>query len=213
MAVISKAIDRINLGNLVTTAVQVFSVLAKQSFSMQVQLDVNTPSAVVFASATDVNTTTDAFTETAHGYTTGVLGQFTTSVALPAGLAAVTDYYAIVVDANTFKFATSLANALAGTAINITTTGTGNQTFTPTALAGGFIKLQKSNVPAVLAAAYTYSAADWTDVAAATAVTVDATFWAEVSTPAYLATCIHTTLTAGRIGTVINYASRFRDSL
>lgn len=44
---------------------------------------------------------------------------------LPTGLSAATTYWAIYVDANTFQLATSRANALAGTAINITTTGGG----------------------------------------------------------------------------------------
>src|SRR5262249_13127142 len=36
-----------------------------------------------------------------------------------------TDYWAIVVDANTIKLASSRANALAGTAVNLTTNGSG----------------------------------------------------------------------------------------
>jgi microcystin-dependent protein len=40
------------------------------------------------------------------------------------GLSASTDYFAIVVDANTLAFATSLANALAGTRITLTSGGT-----------------------------------------------------------------------------------------
>jgi len=101
--------------------------------------------AAVLASSTDINDTTDTFTKTAHGYFTGTKGQFTTSSALPTGLSTSTNYYVIVVDANNFKVASSLANALAGTAIDITDVGTGNQTFTPTALSGVSYKLQFSN--------------------------------------------------------------------
>lgn len=79
-----------------------------------------------------------------HAFATGAKGQFTTTGVLPTGLSAVTDYYLIVVDADTLKVASSAANALAGTPIDITTTGTGTQTFTPTALAGGTATLQKS---------------------------------------------------------------------
>jgi antitoxin (DNA-binding transcriptional repressor) of toxin-antitoxin stability system len=52
--------------------------------------------------------------------------------------------YAIVVDDSTLQFATSLANALAGTEVNITSDGTGVHTITPAALSGSF-KLQASN--------------------------------------------------------------------
>lgn len=45
--------------------------------------------------------------------------------ALPGGLSASTNYYTIRVDATQIKLATSLQNALAGTAINITSAGTG----------------------------------------------------------------------------------------
>lgn len=72
---------------------------------------------------------TDLCTITAHGYSTG-MGPFTvsTSDTLPDPLAASTDYYIIYEAANTFKLATSLANALADTAVDITDTGTGTHT-------------------------------------------------------------------------------------
>jgi hypothetical protein len=49
---------------------------------------------------------------------------------LPAGLAAATDYYVVVVNNTTVKLATSRANALAGTVIDITDAGTGTHTLT-----------------------------------------------------------------------------------
>ena len=78
--------------------------------------------------SSDVNTTANTITITAHLFTTGESITLTTSSALPSPLAISTAYYVIVVDANTIKLATSLANALAGTAIDITTGGTGTQT-------------------------------------------------------------------------------------
>lgn len=54
--------------------------------------------------------------------------QLTTTTTLPAGLSLATDYYIIKVTDLTCKFATSYANAVAGTAINITSTGTGTHT-------------------------------------------------------------------------------------
>lgn len=83
----------------------------------------------VAASSTDVNTTTNVFTLTAHTFRTGQLCRLTTSSVLPASLLVNTDYWIIKVDANKVMLASTLKNALAGTAIDITTTGTGNQTF------------------------------------------------------------------------------------
>lgn len=106
----------------------------------------------------DVNITTNAITEVAHGYTTGVKGALTNSGgALPGGLSA-TDYYLIVVDADHYKFATSQANALAGTAVDITDQGTGTHTFTPNTTLAGSIKLQKNDEPETLTA-------KWSDIA------------------------------------------------
>lgn len=54
--------------------------------------------------------------------------QLTTTGTLPAGLALATDYYVIKVTDLTIKLATSYANAVAGTAIDITDAGTGTHT-------------------------------------------------------------------------------------
>lgn len=54
--------------------------------------------------------------------------RLTTSGTLPAGLATATDYYVIKVSDLTCKLATSYANAVAGTAIDITDAGTGTHT-------------------------------------------------------------------------------------
>jgi len=61
---------------------------------------------------------------------TGTRVQVSTTTTLPAGLAAATNYYVIRVSISTIKLATSLANALAGTAIDITSAGTGTHTIT-----------------------------------------------------------------------------------
>lgn len=97
--------------------------------------------------ATKVAATGNTVSITAHGQVTGAVGQLTTSSSLPTGLSTSTNYYLIVVDANTIKFASSLANAAAGTAIALTAPGAGTQTFTPTALSstGAVAKLQVSN--------------------------------------------------------------------
>ena len=54
--------------------------------------------------------------------------QLTTTTTLPGGLATATDYYVIKVTDTTIKLATSYANAVAGTAVNITDAGTGTHT-------------------------------------------------------------------------------------
>lgn len=59
---------------------------------------------------------------------TGSRVRLTTSGALPGGLSTATDYYWINVGALTGKLATSADNAKAGTAIDITSAGTGTQT-------------------------------------------------------------------------------------
>lgn len=56
------------------------------------------------------------------------LVQVSTTTTLPAGLAAATDYYVIKVTDTTAKLATSYANAVAGTPIDITSAGTGTHT-------------------------------------------------------------------------------------
>lgn len=60
----------------------------------------------------------------------GTRVRLTTTTTLPAGLAVATDYYVIKVSDTTFKLATTYANAIAGTAINITDAGTGTHTIT-----------------------------------------------------------------------------------
>lgn len=88
--------------------------------------------ALVFNDATyTANAGTDELTITAHGLSTGD-GPFQTTNsggALPTGLAAATNYWVVVTSANAFKVATSLANALAGTTIDITGAGTGTHTW------------------------------------------------------------------------------------
>lgn len=91
------------------------------------------PEALVVADDTFTAAATDICTATAHGLQTGDGPvQLTTTDTLPAGLALLTDYWIIRIDANTFYFASSRANALAGTAVDITDTGTGTHTLSDT---------------------------------------------------------------------------------
>ncbi len=95
----------------------------------------------------NVNTVADTITITANGYATGLTVRLTTTGTLPGGLALATNYFVIVVDANTFQLASSLANAVAGTAIDLTSQGSSGatNTVTATALSGGQAQLQISN--------------------------------------------------------------------
>lgn len=81
----------------------------------------------------DAGTDVITFTSTASNPSnllTGTRMRLTTTTTLPAGLATATDYYYIRVSDSTGKLATSYANAIAGTAINITDAGTGTHTST-----------------------------------------------------------------------------------
>ena len=81
----------------------------------------------------DAGTDICTFTSTANipsNLLTGTRQRFTTSGTLPAGISLATDYYYIKVTDSTFKLATSYANAIAGTNINITDAGTGTHTAT-----------------------------------------------------------------------------------
>lgn len=81
----------------------------------------------------DASTDVCTYTSTANfpsNILTGTRVRLTTTTTLPGGLATATDYYVIRVSDSTFKLATSYANAIAGTAINITDAGTGTHTVT-----------------------------------------------------------------------------------
>lgn len=81
---------------------------------------------------TDVDTTAETLTISGHGTSTGDAVIYkqptTTGSSSVAGLSDGSTYYIIKVDANTVKLATSSSNATAGTAINLTGTGSGTHT-------------------------------------------------------------------------------------
>jgi len=84
-------------------------------------------------SATFTAATSDIITYTGVGslpsnLLTGTRVRVSTTTTLPAPLATATDYYLIRIDNDTCELATSYANAIAGTQIDITTTGTGTHT-------------------------------------------------------------------------------------
>lgn len=81
----------------------------------------------------DASTDLCTWTSTANipsNILTGTRVRLTTSGTLPGGLATATDYYVIKMSDTTFELATSYANAVAGTQIDITSAGTGTHTVT-----------------------------------------------------------------------------------
>lgn len=137
---------------------------------------------------------TNNFTATAHGQVVGSLGQLTTSSALPGGLSTSTNYFIIVIDVNTIAFATTLANAIAGTPVTITSGGTGTQTFTPTTSAGNVLKLQCGN-----------DGKKWADISGDTvtiATTSGVTVW-DLQKPGYRYVNILYTPSAGQVAVAV----------
>ena len=82
----------------------------------------------------DVNTTNDTFTvsSTDAELYTGRAVVLTTTTTVPGGLTASTTYYVIRASSTTINLATTLANAVAGTKIDLTSTGSGTHTLTAT---------------------------------------------------------------------------------
>jgi hypothetical protein len=168
-----------------TSYSDVISLDGAKSISVQAVVDVNTPTAKTFlAAAIDIDT--EYITIASHGLPVGLKGQVSNPGTLPTGITAVTDYFVIVIDANTIQLADTLAHALAGTSIDITNIGAGTNTFTPTALAGGTWTLQQSN-----------DGTNYSDVASATNVTADASFLVEKVDPTTKQMRIKCVVTAG----------------
>lgn len=73
---------------------------------------------------------TDKLTVATDFLYTGQKFRVSSTVTLPSGLSASTDYYAIYISATEIRVASSVANAFAGTYIDITSTGAGVHTWT-----------------------------------------------------------------------------------
>lgn len=81
--------------------------------------------AIAFAH-TSIDAAMDVITIPNHGYLTTDPVVFTAGAATASPLSSGTTYYVIRVDSNKIKLATSAANAIAGTAINLTSQGYGS---------------------------------------------------------------------------------------
>lgn len=146
----------------------------------------------------EVNTADDEITIPTHGLTTGMLGRLTTTGTLPAGLSLATDYFIIVVDANTIQLATTLANAQAGTAVDITDQGSNGavNTLTFTAMSGTVI-MQKSN-----------DNTNWLNIGSAEAFSADEVVIFEDEPPSCLYYRLVFAMTAGRFDTDVIWVTR-----
>lgn len=81
----------------------------------------------------DISISDDIITKTNHALTTGLQVRYdTTSGSAPGGLTTGTTYFAIKLTENTYKLASSSTNAVAGTAIDITSLPTTASTYTMT---------------------------------------------------------------------------------
>lgn len=166
-------------------------------FSCQVVYDVTAVPAAAEIATADITLEDDPthpsqFMKEDHGFITGTKVQATTAGTLAVPLVAATDYYVIRVDADYFSLASSLANALAGTHIEITDVGVTSTTLTAVALSASYT-FQKSN-----------DGTTWTDVAAASAITVDGSAFLEVANVSYRYFKVLKTLTAGVVALTAN---------
>lgn len=157
-----------------------------EGFSIVINANENTPGVDNFVAA-DVSVADNTITLTGHLFLTG-LKVALTGTNLPTGLSA-TDYYVIKVDANTIKLATSSANAIAGTAVDITAQGTtADAALTPAAIGGASVKLQASN-----------DGTTYADVGSATNITADANILFNVDRPMYKYARLAFAITAGQV--------------
>lgn len=152
------------------------------------------PAAVTVASA-NVTITGDYFKSVAHGYKTGLQLILTTTSALPTGLANNVTYYAVKLDVDTFGFALTRAAALAGTLVDITNVGSGNQTTKITALTALDVHLE-----------YSIDGSNWADIPGSTLAAVGSTIMS-YSSIAYNYVRVESTFTAGQITNVSNFRS------
>jgi hypothetical protein len=91
--------------------------------------DFSRMAAVDFAT-TDVDTTAETITLTGNAFSHMHKVTFSSTGTVPNGLVAGTEYWLILVSAGVYKVATTEANAFNGTAINLTSQGTGTHTVT-----------------------------------------------------------------------------------
>jgi hypothetical protein len=153
--------------------------------------------------ASTVAVLANTITMASHGYVTGLKGQLTVKSGggtLPTGVTTGTDYFVIAVDASTIQLAASLADALAGTAINITDQGTTANTFTFTATAiGGCSVHLEGSVDGLV----------WIDIASASAnITATSNAWIHLTNVYYHYMRAVLAMTAGQVTLTCKVATK-----
>lgn len=181
-----------NLNAVVSTIQEaVLDLNGMSGFSVQSNYTNVAPAAKTVAAAaiTAGNITDNTLPIAAHGYITGTKVALTTTTTAPGGTSA-TNYWIIRVSAGLVSLATDLANATAGTAVDILDAGAGTHTLTPATAAGNVLKLQKSD-----------DNVNFLDVASQTvtlATTTTTTMW-EIVDPTYRYLKILYTPAAGQV--------------
>lgn len=109
------------------TANDVFAITVKGKGVTETAISITALADVTVSGVTNAS---DLFTSVAHGMATGAGPYRLTNSGggLPTGVAVDTNYWVIRLSADTFSLATTYANAITLTAVNITTDGTGTHT-------------------------------------------------------------------------------------
>ncbi len=163
--------------------------VATPSMRFEARADLNVTALTEVTASASWDTGTDRVTVAAV-FTTGEKVRLSFSATPPTTIPQVVagvDYYAIYVDATHIRVATSRANALAGTYIDITAQGTGNHTFTR--LSRSVVAYQQTSVAAAAIGTSDGSTA-WQEfpiprvgvIAATLAITINSVSWTKVTT-------------------------------
>lgn len=170
-----------------STSEEVFSIEG-ESILLTQKFDVQSPSALVAASATDIDVADFSFAKEAHGFLTGTKVQIATSDTLPDGLVAETDYFIIKLSDDKIALAASFADSVLGIPVELVDAGVGDQTITMVALSGASWQLQ-----------YSGDGENFFDVAAATSITADVVSAYEKLNPSYKFLKVKYSITAGQV--------------
>lgn len=139
-------VDGISVIESVANATYTINVQDAERIALYTVAADGTPGAKSFVAAnvkTNVQTPASSIAITGHGFVTG-LKVALSGTNLPTGLSA-TNYWVIVIDANTISLASSLANANAGTKVSITGAGTtADAALTPAGLGSSTVDLKVS---------------------------------------------------------------------
>ncbi len=149
MSMVTRNSKVVDLTQTSVSSSAILNITEADTIAYQLHYTDATPGVKTFVAAnvkTNVQSPDSSVTITAHGYNTG-LKVALTGTNLPTGLSA-TSYWIIVNSVDSISFASSLANAVAGTKVAITAAGTtADATLTPALLVttGFVVKLQQSN--------------------------------------------------------------------